>query len=45
MFHAYFPQFFGGSVIGQFKTDGRFELFESPGSDFNVKIVPFVGNL
>ena len=44
MFDAGFPQSFGGFVIGQLESDGGFELFELSGTNFDVKIVPFVGN-
>lgn len=32
-------------MIGEFETDGRFELLEFPGSDLQVEIVSFVGDL
>ena len=45
VFDACLPQSFCGFVIGQLESDGRFELLELSGTNLDVEVVPFVGNL
>jgi len=43
--HAGFPQFLGGTMVGQLKANGGFVLLEFTRSDLDVEMVALVGDL
>ena len=44
MLDACLPETFGRFVIGQLETNRGFELLKLAGTNFDVKVISFVGN-